>query len=91
MRPVLNTTTSLSLYLTPSDFDYRYFWRWTHFTDYCYFLLLFSVVGSVVTFLFLGFSLFVELLGFASLLLEACLGVPQLWRNYTNKSTEGMR
>ena len=45
----------------------------------------------MVTFFFMGFSIFVELLGFVSLLLEACLGVPQLWRNYSNKSTEGMR
>ncbi|CAI7999220.1 Solute carrier family 66 member 2, partial [Geodia barretti] len=73
------------------DFDYQHFWRWTHFADYCYFLVAFSVAGSLVTFLFLGFSLYVELLGFASLLLEACLGLPQLWRNYSNKSTEGMR
>ena len=78
----------LSLY---PDFDYQHFWRWTHFADYCYFLVAFSVAGSLVTFLFLGFSLYVELLGFASLLLEACLGLPQLWRNYSNKSTEGMR
>jgi lysylphosphatidylglycerol synthetase-like protein (DUF2156 family) len=73
-----------------TDFDYHYFWRWTHFADYCYFLVTFSVAGALVTVLFLGFSLYVELLGFASLLLEACLGLPQLWRNYSNKSTEGM-
>jgi hypothetical protein len=53
--------------------------------------VLLSAVGSIMTFLFVGVSLYVELLGFASLLLEACLGVPQLWRNYSNKSTEGMR
>ena len=35
--------------------------------------------------------LYVELLGFASLLMEAMLGVPQYWRNFTKKSTEGMR
>lgn len=73
------------------DLDYQYFWRWTSFIDYCYFVVLFSVVGSVVTFLFVGFSVYVEMLGFASLLLEACLGMPQLWRNYNNMSTEGMR
>lgn len=71
--------------------DYHFFWRWTFFIDYCYFLGLFSAVGAVITFLFLGLSVYVEMLGFASLLLEACLGMPQLWRNYSNKSTEGMR
>ena len=82
----------LSLSLFPhAEFDYHYFWKWTQFTDYCYFVVLLSAVGGVVTFFFMGFSIFVELLGFVSLLLEACLGVPQLWRNYSNKSTEGMR
>lgn len=73
-----------------TDFDYQYFWKWTQFIDYCYFLVLFSIVGGVVTLIFVRFTLYVELLGFASLLLEACLGVPQLWKNYANKSTEGM-
>ena len=74
-----------------SDWDYRYFWMWTQFADYCYFLALFLAVGSAIMFLFARFTIFVELVGFASLLLEACLGVPQFWRNYNNKSTEGMR
>ncbi len=55
------------------------------------FVGVFWVVGCTLTFLLLRVSVFVELLGLASLLLEACLGVPQLWRNFTNKSTEGMR
>ena len=59
--------------------------------DYCYFVVLFSAVGGMVTLIFVRFSLYVELLGFASLLLEACLGLPQLWKNHSNKSTEGMR
>lgn len=74
-----------------TEMDYHYFWKWTHFVDYCYFMLLFTAVAGLTTFLLLGSSIYVELLGFASLLLEACLGIPQLWRNYCNKSTEGMR
>ena len=54
-------------------------------------MLLFSLVGGVVTFLLLKVQLYVELLGFASLLMEAMLGVPQLWMNFINNSTEGMR
>ena len=88
----LSLPPSFSSSFPPSpDFDYHYFWKWTQFSDYCYFLLLLSAVGGLLTFLLLQVSVYVELLGFASLLLEACLGVPQLWRNYCNKSTEGMR
>lgn len=81
----------MKYYFFFKDLDYHYFWRWTFFVDYCYFLALFSAIGGVITFLFLGLSVYVEMLGFAALLLEACLGMPQLWRNYNNKSTEGMR
>ena len=48
-------------------------------------------MGGLVTYLLRGVSVYVELIGFASLLLEACLGMPQFWRNYSNKSTQGMR
>ena len=73
------------------DFDYNYFWRWSYFSDYCIFISLFSLAGGLLTALFINVSLYIELLGFASLLLEACLGLPQLWRNFSNQSTEGMR
>jgi len=46
---------------------------------------------SLVTFVLLAVPLYVELLGLVSLLLEACLGLPQLYRNHISKSTEGMR
>ena len=49
------------------------------------------LVGGLGTYLLRGVSVYVELIGFASLLLEACLGMPQFWRNYSNKSTQGMR
>ena len=74
-----------------SDFDYNYFWRWSNFSDYCVFVFLFTFAVGLVTFLLINVTIYIELLGFASLLLEACLGLPQLWRNFNNKSTEGMR
>jgi len=79
------------LILSFTDFEYTYFWKWTRFSDYCLFVLLLFLVGGIITVLFLNVTIYVELLGFASLLLEACLGVPQFWRNFNNKSTEGMR
>jgi hypothetical protein len=78
-------------FVTFLDFDYNYFWRWTNFSDYCIFVSLFSLAGGVLTAVFINVSVYIELLGFASLLLEACLGLPQLWRNFSNQSTEGMR
>lgn len=77
--------------LPTADFDYHYFWRWTQFSDYALFAALLFVAGGAVTFLLLSVTVYVELLGFVSLLLEAMLGVPQFWRNFSNKSTEGMR
>ena len=74
-----------------ADCEYTYFWKWTRFSDYCLFVLLLFLVGGIITVLLLNVTVYVELLGFASLLLEACLGVPQFWRNFSNKSTEGMR
>ena len=74
-----------------TDLKIEYFWKWTRFRDYCLFLAAFWGVGCTLTFLLIRVTVFVELLGFAALLLEACLGVPQLWRNYSNQSTEGMR
>lgn len=71
--------------------EWKYFWKWTYFTDYCIFLFVVSVCMACVTLLLNGVSLYVEGLGFASLLLEACLGMPQFSKNYSNKSTEGMR
>ena len=83
-------TDSLMTFLSP-DFKPEYFWKWTRFRDYCLFVAVFWSVGCAVTLLLLRVSVFVEMLGLASLMLEACLGVPQFWRNFTNKSTEGMR
>ncbi len=82
---------SCSLHSRHTDLDPEYFWKWTEYKDYCFFVAIFSLVGGGVTFLLVGVSLYVELLGFASLFLEAMLGVPQFWQNLLNNSTEGMR
>ena len=51
----------------------------------------FSLVCGFITFLFSGYSVYVEALGFMAVFTEAMLGVPQFYRNYQNKSTHGMR
>ncbi|KAL5466821.1 hypothetical protein EMCRGX_G030972 [Ephydatia muelleri] len=67
-----------------------YFWKWTEFSDYILFITLFTVFGGVVTLVLRNVQLYVELLGFASLMTEAMLGVPQFWKNFQMKSTSGM-
>ena len=39
---------------------------------------------------FIDFPWFVESVGFMAVFTEACLGVPQFYRNFKNKSTYGM-
>ena len=74
-----------------SDFHRRHFWDWTHFSDYMLCVLIFVAVGGYVTYLFLSFPTFVELIGFLAVFTEAMLGVPQFYRNHANQSTVGMR
>ena len=73
------------------DFKLQHFWNWTGFSDYCQCILCISVIGFGVTYILRNFFIYVELLGFASVLTEAMLGVPQFWKNFQNKSTQGMR
>ncbi|XP_065828463.1 solute carrier family 66 member 2-like isoform X2 [Oscarella lobularis] len=73
-----------------TDFDLNDFWNWGHINDYLMFLAIFTGTLAFVTFLFVNNSLYVEFLGFASLLMEASLGLPQFLKNFSNKSTQGM-
>ena len=54
-------------------------------------MLLFISVGSYVTFVFLEYAVYTELIGFLAVFTEAMLGVPQFYKNYQNHSTSGMR
>lgn len=74
-----------------SDFHRRHFWDWTQFSDYVLCVLIFVAVGGYVTYLFLSFPTFVELIGFLAVFTEAMLGAPQFYRNHVNQSTVGMR
>ncbi|XP_078253835.1 solute carrier family 66 member 2 isoform X1 [Rhinoraja longicauda] len=72
------------------DFDLQYFWLWSRFIDYIQCVLTFTVVAAYITYLLIDSTFFVETLGFFAVFTEAMLGTPQLYRNYENKSTEGM-
>ncbi|XP_053570807.1 solute carrier family 66 member 2 isoform X1 [Bombina bombina] len=73
-----------------TDFDMNFFWQWSRFTDYLQCVLAFTGVTGYITYLSLDSSLYVEALGFLAVFTEAMLGIPQLYRNYQNNSTEGM-
>ncbi|XP_029446673.1 PQ-loop repeat-containing protein 1 isoform X2 [Rhinatrema bivittatum] len=73
-----------------ADFDLNCFWHWSRFTDYVQCVLTFTAVTGYVTYLSLDSVLFVETLGFLAVFTEAMLGIPQLYRNHQNRSTEGM-
>ncbi|XP_034285207.1 solute carrier family 66 member 2 isoform X1 [Pantherophis guttatus] len=72
------------------DFDLNSFWHWNKFADYVQCVLAFTGVTGCVTYLSLDSSIFVETLGFLAVFIEAMVGIPQLYRNYQNRSTEGM-
>lgn len=78
-------------FLSFTDLDVRYFWRWTAFEDYLLFCFGFMLLCAFFTLLFLDWVVFVESLGSLAVLFEAMLGLPQLLQNYNNGSTRGMR
>lgn len=70
------------------------FWSWDYFGEYLAFLGAFVLSVGILT--ILNQSLFhapwlTETIGFMALMLEATLAMPQLYRNYQNKSCEGLR
>ncbi|KAL3110664.1 hypothetical protein niasHT_017542 [Heterodera trifolii] len=66
------------------------FWKWNDLSSYIFALGLFTVLCSLLNAMFHKNMLFVEAMGMSALLVEACLGVPQLVRNFQRKSTIGM-
>ncbi|KAJ8302457.1 hypothetical protein KUTeg_018853 [Tegillarca granosa] len=73
-----------------SDFDMKYFWKWTDFRSYLEFSALFTAVVGFWTYIFLYNMIYVEIIGFLAVFAEAMLGAPQFYRNFQNKSTQGM-
>ena len=53
--------------------------------SYVEFIMLVAVVASILMFFLIDFSPFVETVGFLAVFTEACLGVPQFYRNFKNK------
>ncbi len=73
------------------DLDPDHFWQWTDFQSYVECTMCFISIGSLIMYLLIKYDPFVETVGFLAVFTEAMLGTPQFYRNYTNKSTFGMR
>ncbi|XP_066246500.1 solute carrier family 66 member 2 isoform X2 [Euwallacea similis] len=73
-----------------TDFDAKNFWNWSDFQSYLDCMLVFTIIASLLMYLFIEYIIFVELIGFLAVFTEAMLGMPQLIKNYRSRSTEGM-
>ena len=88
---ILNTNTFNSTnFQEEADIFVEGFWYWTKYTYYLMTLLLITILFSGLTYLFHSKSIYVETLGLLSSLIEAMLGVPQLYLNYSRKNTKGL-
>lgn len=67
------------------------FWAWTDFSSYLIVTAAFTAISLVVTYALLDVVLYIEIIGFLALFLEANLGSPQFLSNWNRKSTLGMR
>lgn len=79
------------LFFYISDFQIEHFWKWTDFNSYVQFIAAFSGIMGLVTYIFINNWVYIETIGFLAVFAEAMLGAPQFYRNFTNKSTQGMR
>lgn len=68
----------------------RDFWNWDDLLSYVKFLSLFTLVIGLLTYLLLHSYIYIEILGYVAVFSEAMLGMPQLLKNYSKKSTLGM-
>lgn len=66
------------------------FWRWDDYRTYIEITVGVALACSLLTFLFSDNVLYSQTIGTASVMIEACLGLPQLLSNRKNKSTAGL-
>ena len=82
---------TVSRYRFPSI---RNFWNWEEYADYISFTGCFALSMSALTVImtfYIHSKSYSTFLGYASLLIEASIGIPQLVDIYRNRSTKGLR
>lgn len=67
-----------------------YFWKWTDILSYMEFLIIFTLVVAAAMYFLIDNLVFVESVGFVALVTESMLGLPQVLKNFKNRSVEGM-
>ena len=67
------------------------FWQWRSRRPYWMSLIYFAGALSVLQFFVGGFPLYVNILGYGGLTVEAILPIPQILKNHQNKSCKGFR
>ena len=60
------------------------------FASYIQFLMLITLILSIITWVFIKNVVYIETIGFLAVFCEALLGMPQFIRNCRLRSTEGM-
>jgi len=73
-----------------TDFKMEEFWQWTNLSSYIQVTVLTSVLSLLTVYLFIHYVLVVEAIGYAALLTESCLAVPQFLKNQRSRSVQGM-
>ena len=66
------------------------FWYWNKFSSYVVAMLAMVAVMCITTFFFQNNISYDTTLGTLSSLIEAMLGIPQLYLNYSKKNTKGL-
>ncbi|XP_063681102.1 solute carrier family 66 member 2-like [Bolinopsis microptera] len=73
-----------------TDFEPSDFWNWSTYTDYLQSIISMIVIISLLTYAFVDSSAYIEGIGTLSLCTEATLALPQLFKNFSSGSTQGM-
>lgn len=68
----------------------RNFWAWTDLLSYLEILSLYTIVIGISTYFFKGNNIFVQTIGYFSVLTEAMLAMPQLVKNFKKQSVVGL-
>jgi len=89
------TSTSKRIQIPIIDSSYiSNFWNWDNFEDYLSFLIFLIGILTIFTIfngVYFHSMLLFEFIGSLSLIVESTLGMPQLYRNWVNKSAKGLR
>jgi len=72
------------------EYKPKNFWRWDNYRTYVEWIVYITGFFGVLTFIFLNDQIYMEFIGYISVMIEACLGFPQLFANWKNKSTAGL-